>query len=90
LEPLVCRLRETAAKAVGLTLDNIQIRNASGLETALPALSRARPDRVSVIANTVLLARRRRIVELMTAKPDNRCLSIPRIRGGVRPDLLLA
>jgi hypothetical protein len=68
---------ETAAKAVGLTLDNIQIRNASGLETALPALSRARSDPVSLIANTVLLAQRRRIVELMTAKPDNRCLSIP-------------
>jgi putative tryptophan/tyrosine transport system substrate-binding protein len=58
---------EAAAKPIGLTLDNIQIRDASDLETALPALSKAHPDAVSLIADTVLLAQRRRIVEFMTA-----------------------
>ena len=56
---------ETAAKTAGLTLDNIQIRDPRDLETALPALSRAHPDAVSLIADTVLLAQRRRIVEFM-------------------------
>jgi putative tryptophan/tyrosine transport system substrate-binding protein len=61
------RYAEAAAKTIGLTLDNIQIRDASDLETALPALSQAHPDAVSLIADTVLLAQRRRIVEFMTA-----------------------
>jgi putative ABC transport system substrate-binding protein len=58
---------EAAAKAAGLSLDNIQIRDASELDTALPAVSRARPDAVSLIADTALLAQRQRIVEFMTA-----------------------
>jgi putative tryptophan/tyrosine transport system substrate-binding protein len=58
---------ETAANAAGLTLDSIQIRDASDLEIALPALGRAHPDAVSLIADTVLLAQRQRIVEFMTA-----------------------
>jgi putative tryptophan/tyrosine transport system substrate-binding protein len=58
---------ETAAKAAGLTLDNIEIRDASDLETALPALSRMHPDAVSLIGDTVLLAQRQRIVEFMMA-----------------------
>ena len=61
------RYAEKAAKAAGLTLGNIQIRDASDLETALPALIRAHPDAVSLIADTVLLAQRRRIVEFMMA-----------------------
>jgi putative tryptophan/tyrosine transport system substrate-binding protein len=56
---------EAAAKAAGLTLDNIEIRDARDLDTALPALSRTHPDAVSLIADTVLLAQRRRIVEFM-------------------------
>jgi putative ABC transport system substrate-binding protein len=59
------RYAETAAKAAGLTLNNVQIRDASDLDTALPTLSRAHPDAVSLIADTVLLAQRRRIVEFM-------------------------
>jgi putative ABC transport system substrate-binding protein len=59
---------QTAAKAVGLTVDNVQIRDAGDLETALPALGRAHPDAVSLIADTVLLTQRQRIVEYMTAK----------------------
>jgi putative ABC transport system substrate-binding protein len=58
---------ETAANAAGLTLDNIQIREASDLQTALPALGRAHPDAVSLIADTVLLAQRQRIVDFMMA-----------------------
>jgi len=61
------RSAETAAKAAALTLDNIQIRDASDLGTALPALSRMHPDAVSLIADTVLLAQGRRIVEFMMA-----------------------
>jgi putative tryptophan/tyrosine transport system substrate-binding protein len=61
------RYAETAAKAAGLTLDNIEIRDASDLETALPALGRTRPDAVLVIADTQLLAQRQRIVEFMMA-----------------------
>src|SRR5215467_6223451 len=61
------RSAETAAKAAALTLDNIQIRDASDLGTALPALSRMHPDAVSLIADTVLLAQGRRIVEVMMA-----------------------
>jgi putative ABC transport system substrate-binding protein len=61
------RFAETATKVAGLTLDDIQIREASDLETALPALGRAHPDAVSLIADTVLLALRRRIVEFMMA-----------------------
>jgi putative tryptophan/tyrosine transport system substrate-binding protein len=60
------RYAQTAAKAAGLTLDNIEIRAASDLESALPALSRAHPDAVSLIADTVLLAQRQRIVDFMT------------------------
>jgi putative ABC transport system substrate-binding protein len=58
---------EAAAKAAGLTLDNVQIGDASDLETALPALGRTRPDAALVIADTQLLAQRQRIVEFMTA-----------------------
>jgi putative tryptophan/tyrosine transport system substrate-binding protein len=61
------RLAETAGKAAGLTLDNVQIRDASDLETALPALGRTRPDAVLVIGDTQLLAQRQRIVEFMMA-----------------------
>jgi putative tryptophan/tyrosine transport system substrate-binding protein len=61
------RHAETAAKAAGLTLDNIQIGNASDLETALPALSGLHPDAALVIAGTLLLAERQRIVEFMNA-----------------------
>ncbi|HEY1433077.1 MAG TPA: ABC transporter substrate-binding protein [Stellaceae bacterium] len=58
---------ETAAKALGLTLDKVEIRNANDLETALPALTGMHPDAALVIADTLLLAERRRIVEFMTA-----------------------
>jgi putative ABC transport system substrate-binding protein len=58
---------ETAAKALGLTLDKVEIRDASDLETALPALSRMHPDAVLLIGDTLLLAERRRIVEFMMA-----------------------
>jgi len=61
------RYAEAAAKTIGLTLDNIQIRNASNLETALPALSRLHPDAALVIGDTQLLAQRQRIVEFMSA-----------------------
>src|SRR5262249_29770125 len=61
------RYAESAAKAAALTLDNIQIRDASDLGTALQALSRMHPDAVSLIADTVLLAQGRRIVEFMMA-----------------------
>ena len=61
------RYAETAAKTSGLSLDNVQIRDASDLETALPALSRTRPDAALVLADTLLLAQRQRIVEFMTA-----------------------
>jgi len=58
---------QKAAKAAGMTLDNIQIGDASDLETALTALSGLHPDAASVIADVGLLAQRRRIVEFMTA-----------------------
>jgi len=61
------RHAETAAKTAGLTLDNIQIRDAGDLATALPALSGLHPDAALVIADTLLLAQRQRIVEFMTA-----------------------
>jgi len=61
------RYAETAAKTSGLSLDNVQIRDASDLETALPALGRTRPDAALVLADTQLLAQRQRIVEFMTA-----------------------
>jgi putative ABC transport system substrate-binding protein len=56
---------ETAAKTAGLTLDNVQIREASDLKTALPALGALHPDAALVIADTLLLAQRQRIVEFM-------------------------
>jgi putative ABC transport system substrate-binding protein len=59
------RHAETAAKTAGLTLDHIQIRNASDLETALPALSGLHPDAALVMADTLMLAQRQRIVEFM-------------------------
>ena len=58
---------QKAAKAAGMTLDNIQIGDASDLETALTALSGLHPDAASVIGDVGLLARRQRIVEFMTA-----------------------
>src|SRR6516162_659925 len=61
------RHAETATKTAGLTLDHIQIREASDLETALPALSALHPDAALVIAGTLLLAERQRIVEFMNA-----------------------
>src|SRR6516162_2864303 len=61
------RYAEAAAKTAGLTLDHIQIRKASDLETALPALSRLQPDAALVIGDTQLLAQRQRIVEFMMA-----------------------
>ena len=61
------RHAETAAKTAGLTLDHIEIREASDLETALPALSRLHPDAALVIGDTLLLAERQRIVEFMNA-----------------------
>ena len=61
------RHAETAAKTAWLTLDHIEIRQASDLETALPALSALHPDAALVIAGTLLLAERQRIVEFMNA-----------------------
>ena len=61
------RYAEAAAKTAGLTLDTVQIHEASDLETALPALSRLHPDAALVIGDTQLLAQRQRIVEFMTA-----------------------
>jgi putative tryptophan/tyrosine transport system substrate-binding protein len=61
------RYAEAAAKTAGLTLDHIQIHEASDLETALPALSRLHPDAALVIADTQMLAQRQRIVEFMAA-----------------------
>jgi len=61
------RYAEAAAKTAGLTLENVQIRQASDLETALPALGRTRPDAALVIADSQLLAQRQRIVEFMMA-----------------------
>jgi putative ABC transport system substrate-binding protein len=58
---------QKAAKAAGLRLDNIQIGDASDLETALTALSGLHPDAASVIGDVGLLAQRQRIVEFMTA-----------------------
>jgi len=61
------RYAEAAAKTIGLTLDNVQIGEASDLETALPALGRLHPDAALVIGDTQLLAQRQRIVEFMMA-----------------------
>jgi len=61
------RYAEVAAKTAGLTLDHVQIREASDLATALPALSRLHPDAVLVMADTQMLAQRQRIVEFMMA-----------------------
>lgn len=61
------RYAETAAKATGLTLDHVAIRDASDLETALPALGRLHPDAALVIADSQLLVQRQRIVEFMMA-----------------------
>ena len=61
------RYAQTAAKTAGLTLDTLQIRNASDLETALPGLGPLHPDAALVIADTQLLAQRQRIVEFMNA-----------------------
>ena len=61
------RYAEAAAKTAGLTLDHVQIHEASDLETALPALSALHPDAALVIAGTLLLAERQRIVEFMNA-----------------------
>ena len=58
---------ETAAKTAGLTLDTVQIHGADDLATALPVLSALHPDAALVIADTLLLAQRRRIVEFMMA-----------------------
>ena len=58
---------ETAAKTAGLTLDTVQIHGADDLGTALPVLSALHPDAALVIADTLLLAQRRRIVEFMMA-----------------------
>jgi putative ABC transport system substrate-binding protein len=56
---------ETAAKTAGLTLDTVQIHDANDLATELPALSALHPNAALVIADTLLLAQRRRIVEFM-------------------------
>src|SRR5215469_3091158 len=59
------RHAETAARTAGLTLDTVQIRDADDLGTELPALSALHPDAALVIADTLLLAQRGRIVEFM-------------------------
>jgi putative tryptophan/tyrosine transport system substrate-binding protein len=61
------RCAEVAAKTARLTLDHIQIREASDLGTALPALIRLHPDAVLVMVDTQMLAQRQRIVEFMMA-----------------------
>ena len=61
------RHAEAAAKTAGVRLDNVQFRDATDLATALPALSGLHPDAVLVLADTLLLAQRRRIVEFMMA-----------------------
>lgn len=79
---------ETAAKAAGLTLDNVQIGDASDLETALPALGRTRPDAALVIADTLLLAAKtthRRIHDGESAAGD---LCLPGVCRGRRSNFL--
>jgi putative ABC transport system substrate-binding protein len=56
---------EKAAKTAGLILDNVQYRDAADLETALPALSALHPQAALVIADILLLAQKRRVVEFM-------------------------
>jgi putative tryptophan/tyrosine transport system substrate-binding protein len=58
---------EAAAKTAGLILDNVQYRDAADLATALPALSALHPDAALVIADTLLLARKQRVVDFMMA-----------------------
>jgi putative ABC transport system substrate-binding protein len=58
---------EKAAKTAGLSLDNVQIRNAGDLDTALPALGRTHPDAALLIADTLLLAQRQRVVDFLNA-----------------------
>ena len=59
------RHAETAARTAGVILDTVQIRDADDLGTELPALSALHPDAALVIADTLLLAQRGRIVEFM-------------------------
>jgi putative ABC transport system substrate-binding protein len=56
---------ETAAKSAGLILDNVRYRDAADLATALTALGDLHPEAALVIADTLLLARKRRVVEFM-------------------------
>lgn len=56
---------ETAAKTAGLILDNVQYRDAADLATALPALGALHPEAALVIADTLLLAQKRSVVEFM-------------------------
>jgi putative ABC transport system substrate-binding protein len=56
---------EKAAKTAGLTLDHIQIGNVGDLDSALPELGRTHPDAAMLIADTLLLAERQRIVDFI-------------------------
>jgi putative ABC transport system substrate-binding protein len=56
---------EAAAKTAGLILDNVQYRDAADLATALPTLGALHPEAALVIADTLLLAQKRAVVEFM-------------------------
>ena len=59
------RHAETAAKTAGLILDIVQYRDAADLAIALPAIGALHPEAALVIADTLLLAQKRRVVEFM-------------------------
>jgi putative ABC transport system substrate-binding protein len=59
------RHAEAAAKTAGLTVDTVQIHDAGDLAIELPALGSLHPDAALVVADTLLLAQRQRIVEFM-------------------------
>jgi len=54
-----------AAKSLGLSLELFGVRDKEEIQTALLQLERARPDGVFVAADTLLLSKRRAIVEAM-------------------------
>jgi len=88
-EGMMLRFRETqtAAQALGVTIESVGVRTPADFEDAFASVTKGRPEALLVLADTVTLGQRNRIVQFAEA---NRIPAIYEVRGFVDAGGLMA